>query len=177
VFDAGRIVVAGRDGSRLEWLGGNGADESIALGSEDLGSRVAAMHAERPFDAVLDYLWGEPAERVLTALAAGRSAAHYHATRFVQIGAMAGPNLTLPGGILRGNGITLIGVGIGSVPFEVLTRIRNEALPRMFDMVGTGELPLRTQARRLAEVERAWTAAEPSGTRVVLTPQRLSEAA
>ncbi len=131
---------------------------------------MAAIHAERPFDAVLDYLWGQPAEQVLAALAAGHSAAHYHATRFVQIGTMAGPTLTLPAGILRGNGITLIGVGLGSVPFDVLTRTRNEALPRLFDMVGTGELQLRTQARPPAEVEQAWTGGEPSGTRVVLTP-------
>jgi NADPH:quinone reductase-like Zn-dependent oxidoreductase len=172
VFGAGRIVVAGRDPSRLEWLRGAGADESIALGDpdlDDLADRAAAMHADRPFDAVLDYLWGEPAHRMLTALGSRHSAAHYHATRFVQIGAMAGPTLNLSAGILRGNGITLIGVGLGSVPMDVLARTRTEALPPLFDMVA-GDLQLRTQACPLAEVEQAWTAAGPSGTRVVLTP-------
>jgi hypothetical protein len=128
------------------------------------------MHAERPFDAVLDYLWGKPAEQVLDALGSNELAARYQATRVVQIGSMAGLTMNLPAGILRSAGITISGVGLGSVPPEVLGRIRTEALPRLFDMVAGGQLHLSTQARALAEVEQAWTAAEPSGTRVVLVP-------
>jgi hypothetical protein len=40
----------------------------------------------------------------------------------------------------------------------------------MFAMVAAGELQLSVEARSLADVERAWTAKEPSGTRIVLTP-------
>jgi NADPH:quinone reductase-like Zn-dependent oxidoreductase len=170
VFGAGKVVVAGRNTDRLEWLREAGAHDAIALGTDDLSARVTAMHAERPFDAVLDYLWGTPAETVLTALAASHPAAHYHATRFVQIGSMAGPTMTLDAGILRGTGITMCGVGIGSVPPEVLGRARAEALPRLFEMVAAGQLELSTQARPLADVESAWATPEPSGTRVVLTP-------
>lgn len=169
-FGAGRVVVAGRDAARLAWLRTVGADDVIALASEDLGARVAKMHAERPFDAVLDYLWGEPAEQVLTALGTNELAARYHSTRFVQIGSMAGLTMSLAAGILRSAGITICGVGLGSVPPEVLGRIRTEALPKMFAMVAAGQLHLSVQAKPLADVERAWTAAEPSGTRVVLTP-------
>ena len=169
-FGANRVVVAGRDTARLDWLRTVGADDAIALKTEDLAERVAALHAERPFDAVLDYLWGEPAETVLTALADSHPAAHFQATRFVQIGSMTGMTITLPAGILRGNGITLSGIGIGSVPPEVLARARTEALPELFDMVATGRLSLTVQSRPLADVEQVWAAAEPSGTRVVLTP-------
>jgi hypothetical protein len=56
------------------------------------------------------------------------------------------------------------------MPPDVMARARTEALPRLFAMVATGDLQLRTQARPLADVEQVWTAAEPSGTRVVLTP-------
>jgi hypothetical protein len=56
------------------------------------------------------------------------------------------------------------------MPPDVLMRMRGEALPRLYDMVANGDLQMRTLARPLAEVEQAWTAAEPSGTRVVLTP-------
>jgi hypothetical protein len=52
----------------------------------------------------------------------------------------------------------------------VLARTRTEALPWLFAMVAAGELQLLTQVRPLADVEQVWTAAEPSGTRVVLTP-------
>jgi NADPH:quinone reductase-like Zn-dependent oxidoreductase len=170
VFHAGQVVVVGRDAARLDWLRTAGADDAIALGDDDFGARIAAMHADRPFDAVLDYLWGRPAEGVLTALSESHPSAHFHATRFVQIGSMAGPTLTLPAGILRGNGIVLSGVGIGSVAPEVIAKARTDALPRLFEMVTSGDLQLRTLAKPLTEVGQAWTAAEPSGTRVVLTP-------
>lgn len=170
VFGAGLVVAAGRDAARLDWLGTVGADDTLALGADDFADRVTAMHADRPFDAVLDYLWGPPAERVLEALAAGHPSSHFHLTRFVQIGSMAAPTITLPAGVLRGNGIVMSGVGIGSVPTEVMMRVRGEALPRLFDMVNSGELHLRTSARPLAEVAQAWADQEPSGTRVVLTP-------
>lgn len=170
-FGAGKVVAAGRDATRLNWLGGVGADEVIALGDDDFDARVAAMHAERPFDAVLDYLWGAPAERLLQALSGSHPSSRYHLTRFVQIGSMAGPTIALPAGVLRGNGIVMSGVGIGSVPPDVMVRVRNEALPRLFEMVTSGRLQLRTLERPLTKVEQAWAAAEPSGTRVVLTPQ------
>lgn len=170
MFGAEKVVAVGRNTERLEWLRSAGAHDTIALGEQDFGVKVAEMHAERPFDAVLDYLWGDPAAQLLTALAGSHPAAHYHPTRFVQIGSMAGPTLPLDAGVLRGTGITLCGVGIGSVPPEVLGRARTEALPRLFAMVADGQLELRTQPRALADVAQVWTGGEPSGTRVVLTP-------
>jgi NADPH:quinone reductase-like Zn-dependent oxidoreductase len=170
VFGAQRVVAAGRNVERLQWLRSVGADDVIALDKEDLGARVAAAHAEQPFDAVLDYLWGEPAEKVLTALGANQLVATFHATRFVQIGAMAGPTMNVPAGVLRSAGITLSGLGMGSVPVEVLIGARNEGLPRLLAMVAAGELQIETKQRALADVADAWASPEPSGTRVVLTP-------
>ena len=170
VFGAQHVVAAGRNPERLQWLRTVGADDVIALGEDDLGARVATAHAERPFDAVLDYLWGEPAEKVLAALGTSQLAAKFHATRFVQIGAMAGPTMKVPAGVLRSAGITLSGMGMGSVPFEVLIGARDEGLPRLLAMVAAGELHIETKQRPLADVADAWASAEPSGTRVVLTP-------
>ena len=170
VFGAQHVVAAGRNPERLQWLRTVGADDVIALGEDDLGVRVATAHAERPFDAVLDYLWGEPAEKVLTALGTSQLAAKFHATRFVQIGAMAGPTMNVPPGVLRSAGITLSGMGMGSVPFEVLIGARNEGLPRLLAMVAAGELHIETKQRPLTDVADAWSGPEPSGTRVVLTP-------
>ncbi|OMC31663.1 alcohol dehydrogenase [Mycobacterium sp. GA-1841] len=170
MFGAGSVVVAGRNSDRLAWLRSAGAHATITLGEQDLGRLVTEMHADHPFDAVLDYLWGEPATEVLTALAASHPAAHYHSTRFIQIGSMTGPTLSLDAGVLRSTGITLSGVGFGSVPPEVMTRARTEVLPELFSMVADGRLDLRTQPRALADVAEAWAGGEPAGTRVVLTP-------
>jgi NADPH:quinone reductase-like Zn-dependent oxidoreductase len=170
VFGAGRVVVAGRNAERLDWLRTIGADDVIQLGTDDLAETVAAQHSARPFDAVIDYLWGSPAQQVLAALAAAHSSAHFHATRFIQVGAMTGESISVDASTLRSTGITLQGVGIGSVPPEAMLRARTEGLPRMFAMLEAGELHLTTVARPLADIESVWGTSEPSGTRVVITP-------
>ncbi|MBU9763252.1 zinc-binding alcohol dehydrogenase family protein [Mycobacterium sp. TNTM28] len=170
MFGAENVVAVGRNTDRLAWLRSAGAHATITLGAGDLSAEVSEMHAQRPFDAVLDYLWGEPAAQVLTGLTASHPAAHYHPTRFVQIGSMAGPTLPLDAGVLRSTGITLRGVGIGSVPLTVMAQARTEALPELFQMVADGRLELRTQPRALADVAEVWAGGEPSGIRVVLTP-------
>jgi hypothetical protein len=45
-----------------------------------------------------------------------------------------------------------------------------ELLPTLFAMAADGNLALTTDVRPLRDVEEAWTAGEPSGTRVVLVP-------
>jgi NADPH:quinone reductase-like Zn-dependent oxidoreductase len=170
VFGAGRVVVAGRNPSRLDWLRGVGADDVIRLGTDDLTESVVAEHSNRPFDAVIDYLWGSPAQQVLAALAAAHSSTHFHATRFIQVGAMTGETISVDASTLRSTGITLQGLGIGSVPPEAMTRARTDGLPQMFDMLDAGELQITTVARPLAEIENVWATTEPSGTRVVITP-------
>lgn len=93
-----------------------------------------------------------------------------HATQFIQVGTMAGPTINLVGGILRSAAVTLRGVGLGSVPMQVLRQANQEFLPRLFAMLADGQLQLATQRQSLADVEKVWTQREPSGTRVVFTP-------
>jgi NADPH:quinone reductase-like Zn-dependent oxidoreductase len=136
------------------------------VGTDDLSSRVAAEHREQPFDVVLDYLWGTPAEQVLAAL--GNTS--FHVTRFVQIGGMAGPHVTLPAGTFRAAGIELVGMGLGSVPADAVTRAAVDHLPRLFEMVASGDLNLRTQRQPLSRVEKVWTEQPAPGSRVVFVP-------
>lgn len=173
-FGAGRVVAAGRDADRLQQLTGSGADESGAdnaiMITEDLGEQVARLHREQPFDLVLDYLWGMPAEQTLRALGGNDLGADFHRTRFVQIGEMAGPEITLPGGILRSAGIELVGQGGGSIPREALSRVANETLPALYGMLADGAISISTVTRSLSEVTAAWEEKSPSGVRLVLVP-------
>lgn len=170
VFGAGHVTVVGRNASRLQWLRANGADDVITLG-DDLTERVAAAHTARPIDVVIDYLWGEPAERTLAALANTRLDAAHHDTRYVEVGSMAGPDITLPSAVLRSAGIQLLGLGLGSIPeSSVRQRVGTEILPRLFAMVAAGALDLQVRRVPLSDVQRVWTEPEPSGTRTVLIP-------
>ena len=169
-FGAARVVAAGRDPDRLAWLRTVGADAVITLGADELGPAVAQAHRQRPFDAVLDYLWGEPAEQVLAALGNTGLGGAYHPVRFVQIGQMAGPRIGLDAGLLRSTAITLSGIGIGSIAPAAWAAARTEFLPALFAALAAGELQLATRAEPLAEVETVWSRREPSGTRVVFVP-------
>jgi NADPH:quinone reductase-like Zn-dependent oxidoreductase len=166
-FGARRVVAAGRNVARLEWLQTVGADHVIPLETEDLAACIAAQHRLQPFDLVLDYLWGSPAEQALAALGNVDPNATSHVTRFVQIGDMAGPSITL-----RSAGIELVGMGFGSVPAAAWARAAADHLPRLFAMVADRRLHLETERRPLSQVEDVWTQKEPSGSRVVFVPGR-----
>lgn len=169
-FGAERVVAVGRNPDRLQRLTRLGADEtvSIADGTEGLGSAVCAAHAEHPFDLVLDYLWGEPAEQTLRAFGGDDLGTEYHRTRFVQIGETAGPDIALPAAVLRSTGIELVGQGGGSVPAEAFGRVASEIIPALFDMAAREELNIETTTRPLDAAAEAWTESLPSGTRMVL---------
>ncbi|MFC0673486.1 quinone oxidoreductase family protein [Brachybacterium hainanense] len=171
-FRAGRVIAAGRSRERLHRLAGQGADATVRIGEDpaQLRTDVAALHAERPIDVVLDLLWGPPAEQVLQALGGDDLGAPAHRTRYVQIGESAGPQLRLPAAVLRSTGLELVGQGGGSVPAATLARVPTEILPALFDLLARGDLQIDTISRPLAQGAVAWTAPTPSGTRMVLVP-------
>lgn len=171
-FGAERVVVAGRSAERLRWLTDHGADATVRIAeATGIEAEMRRLHAERPFDLVIDYLWGRPAEQVLRALAGDDLAAEFHRTRYVQVGEMAGPTLELPASVLRSAGIELLGQGGGSVPREAFGRVMTEILPTLFAMLVEESLTVETQVRPLSEVADAWTAPTPSGVRMVLRPE------
>lgn len=168
-FGADRVIAAGRSHERLTELHRNGADAVIDLTAEELVDRIGALHAERPFDVVIDFLWGRPAEQALQALANTDLSAVRHRTRFVQIGDLAGAAISLPGGVLRGAGIELVGQGGGSIPAEAIDRMATAILPALWSRGSAGELAIRVASRPLTDVAEAWNDVE-AGTRTVFVP-------
>lgn len=168
-FAAGQLVVAGRNTDRLEWLRAVCADHVVEIG-DDFTEQIAALHDSWAFDVVLDYLWGNPAEQVLDVLGNTGLVADFHRTRYVQIGAMAGPSIALDAAILRSAGVELVGVGLGSIPAEAQARVATELLPTLFAMGAEGTLHLDVQTHALSDVESTWNAPTPAGSRVVFVP-------
>lgn len=182
-FGAASVVAAGRDEHRLQALRELGADATLRISEAGVrgssnGSRaetafsetVRSSHTERPFDLVLDFLWGPPAEQVLHAFENSELDAAFHRTRYVQIGEMAGPTLELPASVLRSAGVELVGQGAGSVPPEAFARIHSEIIPQVLRDAADGALAIDTVDYPLADVESAWRSAQPSGVRAVLVP-------
>ena len=154
-FAAGNVTAVGRNQDRLAALTKLGADQtsSIADGTARLGYDIAKYHAEHPFDLVLDFLWGDPAEQVLGALGGQDLTAAYHHTRFVQIGETAGPEITLPAAVLRSAGIEILGQGGGSVPPEAFGRVMTEIIPQLFEMFSQHTLTIDLET---TDTNRDW---------------------
>ncbi len=95
---AHRVIAAGRNPKALEELKDLGADSVISLDQEH-DALVAAFRQElalNPVDVVLDYLWGAPAEALLAAVSQKGLRTASSRIRFIQIGGIAGPTISLP---------------------------------------------------------------------------------
>jgi NADPH:quinone reductase-like Zn-dependent oxidoreductase len=148
---AKKIIATGRNADALQSLAALGADVTIPLAGDE--ATLAARFEEQfaaGVDVVIDYLWGRSAESLLTAGA--RAGADAVPIRFVQVGAISGSDITLPGAVLRSSAIELMGSGIGSLSLDRLVvavgGLLRAAVPGGFAIAAT-PVPL-------SEVEQAW---------------------
>jgi NADPH2:quinone reductase len=164
---ARRIVAAGRNVEALEELRGLGADAVVSL-SQDREALVSAFRnewANDKIDIVLDYVWGAPAEAVLEAISRKGLRNAASRIRFLQIGSMASPTISLRAETLRSSGLEIFGSGFGSVSlkkiFESVAEFMKQAAEKPFQMK-VEKVPLR-------DVEGRWNA-DDGGARLVFEP-------
>lgn len=122
-FGASKVIAVGRNEKKLAALD---ADVKVAL--NDSADEALCTQFDQRVDVVLDFVWGEPATRVLRAATQRRgSPAGAARLRYVQLGTLAGDTIPLRGDMLRSTGVELMGSGVGSVAVKDL-------------LVGAGEL-------------------------------------
>jgi len=164
---ASRIVTAGRNPQALEELKGLGADVTISL-TQDHDAVVSAFHneiAENGVDVILDYLWGAPAEAFLAAVA---QKGLKHATgriRFIQIGNIAAPTITLPAATLRSSGLELLGSGFGSASLDEIF----QAVREFFEVAAKTPFAVNIKAVPLRDIESVWNTPDHEA-RIVFQP-------
>jgi NADPH:quinone reductase-like Zn-dependent oxidoreductase len=164
---ARRVVAAGRNPLALERLRALGADAVISLDQEQtaLVSAFRSELAEAGVDVVLDYLWGQPAERLLEAISQKGLRKAGARVRFIQIGDSAGKTIPLSAATLRSSGLELLGSGFGSASLDQIVR----ALAEFFEVAAKTPFQFRTRAAPLRDVETLWNEAD-GGTRLVFQP-------
>ncbi len=167
-FGAGRLVGAGRNEEALAKLPGLGADATVSLRQADeaIVKALDASSGGRPYDVVVDFLWGRTAELLIAHLLGRGNPRTVHRTRYVSVGSMAGPTATLPSAALRGSGLELLGSGIGSVPLDQIGVV----LPQIWTLAEEGRLPMDLETVPLSEVASVWGREGESGRRIVLVP-------
>ena len=164
---AASIVAVGRNPQTLAMLQALGADATLNL-NQDPSSLAAALRDQitsRGIDVILDYLWGSPAETLLSAIAQKGLDHADRRIRYVQIGSMAGPNLNLPASTLRSSGLELLGSGFGSASMDQI----REAIAGFFAVVAARPFEFACQVAPLSEVSLLWNA-DTGGARLVFHP-------
>ena len=160
---ARKVIATARNADALRSVAALGADVTIPLVDDEtaLEERLKEQFAQG-VDVVIDYLWGKSAERLLIAGAkAGKEAAPI---RFVQIGAVSGPDITLPSAVLRSSAIVLMGSGIGSIPFDRFVH----AIDGVLRATVPAGLKIAATPVPLSDVEQAWPR-DDSARRTVFT--------
>jgi NADPH:quinone reductase-like Zn-dependent oxidoreductase len=160
---AGYVIATGRNREAIAPLGPEGADKTIPLDGSPEDTRLQLQEAMESagVSVVLDYLWGTPALRILEAIALRDHHSNQPRIRFVQIGSIAGPELSLPAATLRSTGLELLGSGIGSVSREELIVVCGEFLNASL----SAKLDVPTRSVPLTEVESTWNQ-ETAGDRI-----------
>jgi NADPH:quinone reductase-like Zn-dependent oxidoreductase len=165
---AGRIVAAGRNPRVLAALPSLGADATVRLDQPDDALRAAfrAEAGDAGFDVVLDYLWGRPTEVFISALGSTDMELRFSRTRLVQVGTMAGAQVSLPAEVLRSSGLEVCGFGTGNAPpASDLARL----LDQVMTLLARGELRIDVNRVPLAQVEEVWNL-DQKGVRTILIP-------
>ncbi|NEB81282.1 zinc-binding alcohol dehydrogenase family protein, partial [Streptomyces sp. SID14478] len=149
----------------LALLPGSGADGTVSLrgGADEVAERVAKAAAD--VDVVIDFLWGGVTESVLPALLLAR-ADRAKPLDWIEIGSMAGQDVTLPSALLRQANLRLLGSGQGSLSTAAIVA----ELPALAAEIAAGALAVRPVPMPLSEVTAAWAAATGPGERIVLVP-------
>jgi NADPH:quinone reductase-like Zn-dependent oxidoreductase len=160
---ARKVIATGRNAETLRSVAALGAEVTIPLvANEEVLEDRFKEQFEAGVDVVVDYLWGKSAECLL--VAAAKAGAEGVPIRFVQIGAVSGPNITLPSAVLRSSAIELMGSGINSVPRDRFV----EAIGGVLRATAAAGFQIATKTVALSEVEHAWSAAD-SARRTVFT--------
>jgi len=151
---AKKVIATGRNIDVLKSLASLGADVTIPL-VEDGDALEEAFRGQFAdgVDVVVDYLWGHSAERLIIAGAkAGQDAVPI---RFVHVGSVSAPDITLPSAALRSSAIQLMGSGIGSIPVDRLVK----SIDDLMQATVPGRFEIATTTIPLSAVEGTWSTA------------------
>jgi NADPH:quinone reductase-like Zn-dependent oxidoreductase len=162
---AGWVTGAGRNPRRLSELAALGADATVSLAGSASDVAEAVRAAAEDIDVVIDYLWGQPAETVMPAILAARPAPN-KPLHWLQIGAVAGPAISLPSIALRSHNLMVLGSGQGAFSAEEFLA----EIPALIGELAAGTVTVDALPIPLSDVEKAWDVSLQPEKRIVFVP-------
>ncbi len=157
---AGRVVAAALADDRLTRMLERGADAIVELDRVDDLPEAIREACGGGVDVTIDTLWGDPAMAAIKA--ANRWARH------VQIGQLAGLEISLPAPALRSVSLDLLGFSIAHPPADV----KREGFLELTGRVARGEIAVDLETFPLADIATAWDRQRHAagGPKLVLLP-------
>lgn len=167
-YGAKKVIATGRNPESLKELVALGADEIIPLSQpgEDFQTAIRKTHSGTPIDIIIDYLWGQSAEIILTCLKGDGS--FTNRIRYVSVGSVTGDLIQLSAANLRSVNLQLTGSGLGAWSKEQVGQLFKEILPEMFQLAVTGKLQVKTVTVKLDQIGHLWNVEVPGGQRLVV---------
>jgi NADPH:quinone reductase-like Zn-dependent oxidoreductase len=167
VLGASRVIGIGRNPAGLERAAAAGATTVVLTGDRDAdAAAIADAIDDTAPSLVLDFVWAGPAETMFQALARRGLDEDTGNIAYLQIGALAGPEASVPASLLRSRRIRITGSGAGSVSVAAVLA----QLPAYLQVIADGRVEVPTRTFPLSQVSDAWVAARDSGNRVVIVP-------
>jgi len=151
---AGRVVATGRNPVELERLRAIGATDLVRNDAdpERFRAEIRSVAAEAKVSIVLDYLWGPTSETLIAALGGPGGPRGTGRIRYIEIGSIAGPSISLPSAPLRSSGVEILGHGIGSSTPEE----ERAAFREFLDAFASSRFRLDTEVHPLSEITALW---------------------
>jgi NADPH:quinone reductase-like Zn-dependent oxidoreductase len=169
LLGAGQVIAAGRKAgllAELPALGALGPTSTVLLDESADVVRERLGQAATDVDIVLDYLWGQPAATMLTAMVTARADRGKPLT-WIEIGSVAGPTAPIPSAALRAARLQVIGSGQGSVASPAILA----ELPALAREISHGTFGVDVVGVPLPEVEQAWADSVEVRHRIVIAPR------
>jgi len=165
MMGAGKVIATGRNARSLQLVRELGADAVIDLKEPEV--RLADAFASAVaggIDVVIDFLWGRPAESLISAFIPQEAGFAKRRVRYIQSGEKAGSHISLPGSALRTSGLELM--GIGKVSLDTV----QEEMKGVWNGIAAGQFYMEIEKVALADIADAWNRNDLDGKRLVLAP-------
>jgi NADPH:quinone reductase-like Zn-dependent oxidoreductase len=167
ILGAARVIGAGRSRAGLDRVAQAGATAVPLSGDQqaDAAALAAALDGEVP-GLVLDFVWGPVAEAMFAALGRGGLDEERSDISYIEIGALAGPQASVPAALLRSRRLRISGSGAGSGSVSAIMA----QVPVYMQMIADGQVTVPTRTFPLSQVTAGWAATAGGGPRVVIVP-------
>lgn len=162
ILGAGTVVGVDRSPDRVAQLTALGCDAVVLLPDEGGAADLPAELKEATgggADVIIDPLWGAPALAAMKAAAVG--------CRHVQLGQLAGMDVTLPAPVVRSAALNVLGMAV----FQASLDVRRDAYLRLTGHAAAGDVTVDLERIALEDVAEAWRRQKAGPqTKLVLIP-------